>query len=93
MDMDRQADEAWILSVQRKLYQWSQANPDGQWRDMWGWLIDIRTLRCAWRRMASNLGARTAGVDRMTVGRIRAKLGEQRFLDGLGRYAPERSSA
>jgi hypothetical protein len=30
MDMDRQADEAWILGVQRKLYQWSQANPDGQ---------------------------------------------------------------
>ena len=25
MDMDRQADEAWILSVQRKLYQWSKA--------------------------------------------------------------------
>jgi hypothetical protein len=24
MDMDRQADEAWILGVQRKLYQWSQ---------------------------------------------------------------------
>jgi RNA-directed DNA polymerase len=97
MDMDRQADEAWILGVQRKLYQWSQANPDGQWRDMWGWLIDLRTLRCAWRRMASNRGARTAGVDGMTVGRIRAKLGEQRFLDGLqaelrsGAYRPSPS--
>ena len=33
MDMDRQADEAWILSVQRKLYQWSQENPGDQWRD------------------------------------------------------------
>jgi retron-type reverse transcriptase len=38
MDMDRQADEAWILSVQSKLYQWSQANPGDQWRDMWSWL-------------------------------------------------------
>jgi group II intron reverse transcriptase/maturase len=83
MDMDRQDDEAWILSVQRKLYQWSQANPDDNWRDMWGWLTDIRTLRCAWRRVASNRGARTAGVDRMTVGRIRAKQGEQRFLEEL----------
>jgi RNA-directed DNA polymerase len=82
MDMDRQADEAWILSVQRKLYQWSQANPGDDWRDMWGWLTDIRTLRCAWRRVASNKGARTAGVDRMTAGRIRAK-GEQRFLEQL----------
>lgn len=83
MDMDRQADEAWILGVQRKLYQWSQENPGDQWRDMWGWLIDSRTLRCAWRRVASNRGARTAGIDGKTVGRIRAKTGEQRFLEGI----------
>ena len=25
MDTDRRADEAWVLDVQRKLYQWSQA--------------------------------------------------------------------
>ena len=42
MDTDHQADEAWILSVQRKLYQWSKANPDDAWRDMWGWLTDTR---------------------------------------------------
>ena len=97
MDMDRQADEAWILSVQRKLYQWSQENPGDQWRDMWGWLTDIRTLRCAWRRVASNRGARTAGVDGMTVGRIRAKGNEKRFLERLqaelrsGAYRPSPS--
>jgi len=97
MDMDRQADEAWILSVQSKLYQWSQANPGDQWRDMWGWLTDIRTLRCAWQRVASNRGARTAGVDGMTVGHIRANKGEQRFLEKLqaelrsGAYRPSPS--
>ena len=83
MDTDRQADEAWILGVQRKLYQWSKANPDDAWRDLWGWLTDARTLRCAWRRVASNRGKRTPGVDGMTVDRIRAKVGEQRFLDRL----------
>jgi RNA-directed DNA polymerase len=97
MYMDRQVDEAWILSVQRKLYQWSQENPDDKWRDMWGWLTDIRTIRCAWWRVSSNRGARTAGVDGMTVGRIRAKRGEQRFLEGLqadlrsGAYQPSPS--
>ncbi|MGH9447132.1 MAG: group II intron reverse transcriptase/maturase, partial [Terriglobia bacterium] len=97
MDMDHQADEAWILSVQCKLYQWSRENPDDQWRDMWSWLTDIRTLRCAWRRVASNRGARTAGVDGMTVGRIRAKRGEQRLLEELqaelrsGAYRPSPS--
>lgn len=95
--MDRPADEAWILGVQRKLYQWSKAHPDDAWRDMWGWLTDTRTLRCAWRRVASNRGKRSAGVDGMTVGRIRAKDDEQRFLEGLqaelrsGAYRPSPS--
>ena len=97
MDTDHQADEAWILGVQRKLYQWSKAHPDEGWGDMWGWLTDPRTLRCAWRRVASNRGKRSAGVDGITVGRIRAKVGEQRFLDGLqaelrrGAYQPSPS--
>lgn len=93
MDTDRQADEAWILDVQRKLYQWSKAHPGEGWRDMWGWLTDPRTLRHAWQRVASNKGGRTAGVDGMTVGRIR-KRGEDRFLKELqtelrsGAYRP-----
>jgi RNA-directed DNA polymerase len=82
VDTDHRADEAWVLGVQRKLYQWSKANPDDQWCDMWGWLTDPRMLRHAWRRVSSNKGGRTAGVDGMTVGRIQRK-GEQRFLDGL----------
>src|ERR1035437_8347104 len=97
MDMDRQADEAWIVSVQSKLYQWSQANPGDQWRHMWSWLTDIRTLRCAWQCTASNRGARTAGVDGITVGHTRANKGEQRFLEMLqvelrsGAYRPSPS--
>ena len=78
MDTDHRADEAWVLDVQRKLYQWSQANPNDAWRDMWNWVTDIRTLRHAWRRIASNKGRRTAGVDGMTVRRIQTGIGEQR---------------
>lgn len=93
MDTDQRADEAWVLGVQRKLYQWSKANSGDQWRDMWGWLTDPRMLRHAWHRVSSNKGGRTAGVDGMTVGRIRNR-GEHRFLDGLqaelrsGAYRP-----
>jgi len=60
---------------------------------MWGWLTDPRVLRHAWRRVASNKGGRTAGIDGMTVGRIR-KRGEDRFLKELqaelrsGAYRP-----
>jgi hypothetical protein len=94
VDMDHQTDEAWVLSVQRKLYQWSKANPEDSWRDMWGWVTDLRVLRHAWQRVASNRGGRTAGIDGVTVGRIRNGLGEQRFLEGLqaelrsGAYRP-----
>jgi group II intron reverse transcriptase/maturase len=94
VDTDHQADEAWVLNVQRKLYQWSKANPDDAWQDMWNWVTDIRNLRQAWRRVASNRGRRSAGIDGMTVARIRARMGEQRFLEKLrsdlcsGTYRP-----
>ena len=97
MDTDLWADEAWILGVQRKLYQWSQAHPNDVWRDLWGWLTDPRILRHAWRRVASNRGARSAGVDGVTAESIRKKDGEQRFLDRLrselrsGAYLPSPS--
>lgn len=84
MDTDPHADAAWILGVQRKLYQWSRAHPNEAWRDMWGWLTDPRMLRQAWRHVASNRGARSAGVDGTTVESIRKKGGEHRFLDRLG---------
>ena len=54
VDSDQQADRAWLLSVQRKLYQWSQENPVGTYRDLWNWTIDIRNLRYAWSKVASN---------------------------------------
>jgi retron-type reverse transcriptase len=91
--MDHRTDKVWVLGIQSKLYQWSKANPDDQWRDMWGWLTDLRVLRHAWHRVASNKGGRTAGVDGMTVGRIRNK-SEDRFLVELqadlrsGAYRP-----
>ena len=97
MDTNLWADEAWILGVQRKLYQWSQAHPNDVWRDLWGWLTDPRILRHAWRRVASNRGARSAGVDGVTAESIRKKDGEQRFLDRLrselrsGTYLPSPS--
>ncbi len=94
MDSDERAAEAWLLGVQRKLYQWSRDNPDGCYRELWNWLTDLRNLRCAWRKIASNHGSRTAGVDGMTVSRIRRNEGRETFLGKLrdelrtGRYRP-----
>ena len=85
MDTDYRADKAWLLDIQRKLYAWSRSHPGEAWRDMWNWLTDPRNLRLAWRRVAGNRGARTAGVDGWTVKRIEARFGVQDFLAGLHR--------
>jgi retron-type reverse transcriptase len=94
VDTDYQADKAWLLDIQRKLYAWSRSHPDEAWRDMWNWVTHPRNLRLAWRRVASNRGARTSGVDKVTVKRIEQRVGVERFLAGLreqlrsGSYCP-----
>lgn len=94
MDSGEQADKAWLLDIQRKLYTWSRNHPGEAWQDMWGWLTSPRNLRVAWRRVASNRGARSAGVDRLTVKQVEQRIGVERFLGDLGerlrsgRYLP-----
>ena len=94
MDTDHQADKAWLLDIQRRLYTWSRTHPDEGWRDMWNWVTHPRNLRQAWRRVESNRGARSAGVDKVTVRSVKQHLGVDRFLTDLrsklrqGSYRP-----
>ena len=60
-------DQLWLQSVQRKLYAQSRDNPDYQFKELWGLVTDPRNLRMAFNRVQCNRGARSAGVDRMTV--------------------------
>jgi RNA-directed DNA polymerase len=83
VDSDDRAEEAWLLGVQRKLYQWSRNNPDSCYRELWNWVTDLRNLHCAWRKIARNRGSRTAGIDGMTVGRIGDGQGSEVFLKEL----------
>src|ERR1700693_4095597 len=39
-----------------------------------------QNLRLAWRRVASNRGARSSGVDKVTVKHIETRIGIERFL-------------
>ena len=92
MDFDYQADRAWLLGVQRKLYQWSKETPEGAFGDVWNWVTDPRNLRCAWQSIARK---RTPGVDGLTVASIAVGDGGiPLFLDELrealrkGSYRP-----
>jgi RNA-directed DNA polymerase len=80
VDANYQADKAWLLDIQRKLYTWSRANPDDAYRDMWNWVTDPRNLRLAWRRVSGNRGARSSGADKVTVRDITRGPGVMSFL-------------
>ena len=60
VDAGDHADKAWLLTIQRRRDTWSRTNPDDAWRDMWNWVTQPQNLRLAWRRVASNRGARSS---------------------------------
>jgi RNA-directed DNA polymerase len=96
VDTDAKADTAWLLGVQRKLYQWSREHPEEAYRELWGLITNSRNLWCAWRTVASSKGRRTPGIDGVTVKHIR-KVGEASYLEELrealrqGTYLPSPS--
>jgi group II intron reverse transcriptase/maturase len=63
-------DKSWLLTEQRKAHTRSMQNPDYVFGKLWGLITDPRNLRIAVERVARNRGARTAGVDGITVRRI-----------------------
>ena len=95
VDTSYQADKAWLLDIQSKLYTWSRANPDDAWRDMWNWVTDPRNLRLAWRRVSANRGARSSGADKVTVRDISKGPGVMSFITEVrrelrsGAYRPQ----
>lgn len=63
-------DRLWLQSVQHKLYAQSRNHPDYRFDELWGFITDPRNLRVALARVQRNRGARTAGIDRVTVRKV-----------------------
>ncbi len=57
---------SFVLDMQRKLYRWSNDDPDKVFVDLFNLVCDRRILAEAWRRLARNSGSRTPGTDGMT---------------------------
>jgi RNA-directed DNA polymerase len=87
------SDLGWLRSEQRKLYTRSEQHLDYVFRKLWGLVTDLRNLRSAFARVAGNRGARTSGVDGMTVRNVLER-GADVFLFALrdelrsGQYRP-----
>jgi RNA-directed DNA polymerase len=72
-----------VLKIQTKLYQWACADPGRRFDDLFNFVHDPATLLVAFDRVAGNTGARTAGVDGLTVADVEEQLGVPGFLDDL----------
>lgn len=72
-------DRLWVHGVQRRLYARSRDTPDDRHDELWGLVTDPRNLRVAFSRVSRNRGARTGGIDRITVRKI-GQLGAESFL-------------
>lgn len=72
-----------VLSIQRKLHQWSKTNSERRFDDLYNLVCDRATLLAAWERVRSNRGSRTAGLDGWTRWHIEQRVGVAPFLEEL----------
>jgi hypothetical protein len=57
--MSGTVNTAFVLDMQRKLYRWSNADPNATFGDVFNLVCDRRTLGYAWAKLAANKGSRT----------------------------------
>src|SRR4051812_30428630 len=72
-----------VSGMQAKLHRWAAADPGRRFDDLFNLVHDPATLLVAFDRVAGNTGARTAGVDGLTVADVETQLGVPGFLDDL----------
>jgi len=84
-----------VSEMQAKLHRWAVADPGRRFDDLFNFVCDPAALIVAFDRVAGNQGARTAGVDGLTVADVAEQVGVPGFLDDLraavkdGAFRPE----
>jgi len=69
-----------VRRMQAKLHRWAGEDPSRRFGDLFNVVCDPAFLAEAWYRVAGNAGARTAGIDGVTVARIESQIGVPEFL-------------
>jgi len=76
------ADRA-VRRMQGKLHRWASEDSARRFDDLFNLVHDPAFLLLAWERVAGNAGARTPGVDRVTVTWIESGIGVEAFLSHM----------
>ena len=72
-----------VSEMQAKLHRWAVADPGRRFDDLFNFVCDPATLLAAFGRVAGNRGARTPGIDGLTVADVEEIVGVGGFLDDL----------
>src|SRR4051812_22505566 len=72
-----------VAGMQAKLHRWAAADPGRRFDDLFNFVHDPATLIVAFARVATNQGAKTPGVDGLTVADVEELIGVPRFLDDV----------
>src|SRR3954468_22035118 len=72
-----------VSEMQAKLHRWAAADPGRRFDDLFNFVHDPATLIVAFDRVAGNTGARSPGVDGLTVADVEDRIGVPGFLDDL----------
>jgi RNA-directed DNA polymerase len=72
-----------VLEMQIKLHRWAGEDGGRRFDDLYNLVCDPAFLLVAWGQVAGNQGARSAGIDGLTVRRIEQEQGVEVFLTEL----------
>src|SRR5262249_35926728 len=79
------ADSAYFMvrRMQTKLHRWAGDDASRRFGDLFSLVYDPAFLMHAWERVSTNKGARTTGIDRVSVTWIETRMGVEAFLGGI----------
>ncbi len=69
-----------VRSMQTKLHRWAGEDPSRRFGDLFNLVYDPAFLVAAWERVSTNKGAKTAGIDKVTVAWVETVIGVEAFL-------------
>jgi RNA-directed DNA polymerase len=69
-----------VRRMQTKLHRWATEQPGRRFGDLFNLVHDPAFLVCAWERVTTNQGARTPGIDKVSVGLVETWVGTEAFL-------------